>query len=103
MSRVGNNFFEVFMLFFEPSHMRRGGASKRRRLILRLSVDWVPPSVPPSGACLNRGTRIPVGSLNAAEGDTTPGLRLFPCPLANLLTHFLRTRTWSRQWSVARL
>ena len=36
----------------------RAGARKRRRLILRLSVDWVPPSLPPSGAGLGLGTRV---------------------------------------------
>src|SRR6266481_7290063 len=57
---------------FYPLRIRRGGASKRRRLILLLSVGWVPPSLHPSGACLNRGTSVPVGALNAAEGYTTP-------------------------------
>ena len=83
---------------FSPLCMKRGGASKRRRLILLLSVGWVPPYLHPSGACLNRGTSIPVGSLNAAEGYTKPGLRLFSCTLANLL-NWLRTRQWSRKWS----
>src|SRR5215813_10846499 len=41
----------------------RAGASKTRRLITLLSVGWLPPSVPPSGACLNRGTRVPCGLL----------------------------------------
>jgi hypothetical protein len=52
-----------------------------RRLILLLSVGWVPPSVLPSGACLTRGSRVLSKPPNAAEGDTTPGLRLFQCPL----------------------
>ena len=30
----------------------------QRRLILRISVDWVPPDVRPSGACLARGRRV---------------------------------------------
>src|SRR5205814_503303 len=78
-----------------------GGASKRRRLSLLVSVGWVPPYVHPSGACLHLGTRVPVGSLTAAEGYTTPGLRLFSCPLANLL-NIVRTRTWSvkRSWGI---
>jgi hypothetical protein len=84
---------------FSPLCMKRGGARKRRRLILLLAVGWLPPSLHPSGACLNRGTSIPVGSPNAAEGYTTPGLRLFSCTLANLL-NWLRTREWSRKWSV---
>src|SRR5262245_22043498 len=56
-----------------------------RRLIRLLSVDWVPPDWPPSGACLALRTRIPEGSLNAVEGDTIPGLRLFRCTWGNLL------------------
>src|SRR4030095_1654538 len=36
----------------------RGGASKRRRLVLLLSVGWLPPSVRPSGAGLALGTRV---------------------------------------------
>jgi hypothetical protein len=36
----------------------RGGASKRRRLILLLSVGWLPPYLHPSGACLALGTRV---------------------------------------------
>ena len=53
-----------------------------RRLILLLSVGWVPPSLHLSGACLTRGSRVLSKPPNAAEGDTTPGLRLFPCTLA---------------------
>src|SRR5712691_10521563 len=84
---------------FYPLRMRRGGARKRRRLILLLSVGWVPPYLPPSGACLNRGTSIPVGSLHAAEGSTEPGLRLFSCPLVHLRNGF-RTRTGSQKRSL---
>src|SRR5262245_52259430 len=39
----------------------RAGASKTRRLILLLSVGWLPPSVPPSGAGLILGTSVPGG------------------------------------------
>jgi hypothetical protein len=77
-----------------PLHMRRGGASTIRRLILLLAVGWVPPSVPPSGACLSLGSSIPAGSLNAAEGSTTPGLRLCSWTLTYLLTGS-RARPWS--------
>jgi hypothetical protein len=52
-----------------------------RRLILLLSVGWVPPSLLPSGACLTRGSRFLSKPPHAAEGDTTPGLRLFQCTL----------------------
>src|SRR6516165_6125931 len=64
---------------FYPSCISRDGASKKRRLILLLSVGWVPPYLPPSGACLYLGTRILYKPLNAVEGDTTPGLRLCRC------------------------
>jgi hypothetical protein len=60
-----------------------------RRLILLLSVGWVPPSLPPSGACLTLGSRVLSQPLNAIEGDTTPGLRLFQCTVVNLLSSWL--------------
>jgi len=69
----------VFLLFYGV--IGRAGASKMRRLILLISVDWVPPDLHPSGACLARGTSRPGRSLNAVEGCTTPGLRLFRCTL----------------------
>ena len=99
MSRVGNNFFRSSSLF-SPLCMKRGGASKIRRLILLLSVGWVPPYLHPSGACLNLGTSIPIGSLNAAEGYTKPGLRLFSYTLAYLLVvlrrgHGLESGLWN--------
>ena len=52
-----------------------------RRLILLISVGWVPPYLRPSGACLILGTSVLYQPLNAAEGYTTPGLRLFRCTL----------------------
>jgi hypothetical protein len=52
-----------------------------RRVILQLSVGWLPPSLPPAGACLWRGSRVLPQPLNAVEGDTTPGLRLCRCTL----------------------
>jgi hypothetical protein len=52
-----------------------------RRLILLLSVGWLPPSLLPSGACLTLGTRLLYQPPHAAEGSTTPGLRLFRCTL----------------------
>ncbi len=50
-----------------------------RRLILLISVGWVPPYLHPSDACLTLGTRMPWGSLHAAEGYTKPGPRLCRC------------------------
>ena len=67
------------MSVFCPQRIGKAGASKRRRLILLLSVGWLPPYLPPSGACLYLGPSMPSGSLNAVEGYTTPGLRLFRC------------------------
>ena len=77
MSRVGYNFFYVFIIIVLPLCMKRGGASNRRRLILLLSVGWLPPYLPPSGACLCLGSSVLYKPLNAAEGYTKPGLRLF--------------------------
>ena len=57
--------------------MKRGGASKQRRLILLLFVGWVPPYLPPSGACLHLGPSLPGRSLNAAEGLATGAPSLF--------------------------
>src|SRR5215813_14038272 len=62
MSRVGSYFFTSASDFFLQS-IGRAGASKRRRLITLIVVGWLPPSVPPSGACLILGTRVPVGLL----------------------------------------
>jgi hypothetical protein len=61
-----------------------------RRLILLLSVGRLPPDLRPSGACLTLGSSMPEGSLHAVEGDTIPGLRLFPCTWANLLSEGLK-------------
>jgi hypothetical protein len=58
-----------------PFSLGRAGARKTRRVILRIAVGWRPPDWRPSGAGLARGTRI--FPLNAREGDTTPGRRLF--------------------------
>ena len=43
---------------FSPSRLGRAGARKTRRLSLLLAVGECPPSLPPSGACLARGTRV---------------------------------------------
>ena len=66
---------------FFPRCIGRAGASTMRRVILLLSVGWVPPSVRPSGACLTLGSRLLYQPPHAAEGSTTPGLRLLRCPL----------------------
>jgi hypothetical protein len=49
-----------------------------RRLILLISVGWVPPSLGPSGACLTLGSSMPEGSLNAVEGYTNTGAAPLP-------------------------
>src|SRR5215475_12393570 len=48
-------------LIFSLLSIGRGGASKTRRLITLISVGWLPPYLPPSGACLNLGTSVPGG------------------------------------------
>ena len=68
------------MMFFTSVH-RKSRSQQERRLILLLSVGWVPPSLRPSGACLTLGSSVLSQPLNAVEGDTTPGLRLFRCTL----------------------
>jgi hypothetical protein len=60
-----------------------------RRLILLISVGWLPPYLPPSGACLCLGSSVLSQPLNAVEGDTKPGLRLCRCTLGNLLSSWL--------------
>ena len=64
-----------------------------RRLILLLSVGWLPPYVPPSGACLCLGSRVLSQPLNAVEGSTTPGLRLCRCTLVPLLRAWVNPRS----------
>jgi hypothetical protein len=55
-----------------------------RRLILLISVGWVPPYLRPSGACLTLGPSVLCWPHNAAEDYTEPGLRLCRCTLENL-------------------
>jgi len=43
---------------FSPSGIGRAGASTMRRLILLLSVGFIPPDWHPSGACLTRGSSV---------------------------------------------
>jgi hypothetical protein len=75
--------------------MQRGGARKRRRVILRLAVGWLPPALPPSGACLHRGTRGPSAR---RRGFHPPGRRLLACPWAPL-RQGAHTRKPSPTWS----
>jgi hypothetical protein len=56
-SRVDYGFFPLFLIPF-TCVIGRGGASKTRRLILLISVDWVPPDWRPSGAGLDLGARV---------------------------------------------
>jgi hypothetical protein len=72
------SWLPIVLHFLYPhgtASISRAGARKRRQLIVLLSVGWLPPSVRPSGAGLALGTRSLDKPLNAAEGDTTPGLR----------------------------
>src|SRR6266545_2110855 len=73
--KSGQQLFLGLHAVFLPSCIRRAGASHMRRLILRLSVGWVPPYLPPSGACLRLGSSVLSQPLHAVEGDTTPGRR----------------------------
>src|SRR5919108_2001230 len=57
MSRGGYRFFCIFFILLTAS-IERAGASKIRRLILLISVGWLPPYLRPSGACLDLGTRV---------------------------------------------
>ena len=82
MSRVGSNVLSGQREVFRPPSLGRGGARKRRRVILLRSVGWLPPDVPPSGASLALGPRSLSKPLNAAEGDPTPGRRRFGCTSA---------------------
>jgi len=76
MSRVVSRFFEVFILFF-TSVQRQRRSQDKTTVELAASVGWLPPSLPPSGACLCLGSSVLDKPLNAAEGYTKPGLRLF--------------------------
>src|SRR5215831_8850420 len=67
------------MLFFALHASEETEPVRIRRLIRLLSVGWLPPSVPPSGACLSLGTSILDKPLNAIAGSPTPGLRLCQC------------------------
>jgi hypothetical protein len=94
---------------FCPRCIGRGGASQIRRLIRLLSVGWRPPDWPPSGACLSLGASVLSSPRHAAEGDTTPGLRLVRCPLASLVSSSLRRElSWASGvtgtcWAIAHL
>jgi hypothetical protein len=77
--KSGEQVFLGLHAVFFPSCIGRAGASHMRRLILLLSVGWVPPYLRPSGACLCLGSSVLDQPLNAAAGDTTPGLRLCRC------------------------
>jgi hypothetical protein len=77
------------MLFFVPRCIGRDGASNKRRLILLISVGWLPPYLHPSGACLCLGSSVLYKPPNAVEGYTKPGLRLFRYTWVNLLSLWL--------------
>src|SRR5262245_48006929 len=70
---------------FWPRCIGRGGASKRRRLILLLSVGWLPPSLPPSGACLALGTRILLPASERCRGFHHTGAAPLLMHVGNLL------------------
>jgi len=65
----------IFYIFFIPSTfvIERDGASKTRRLILLISVDWLPPYLRPSGACLALGTRVCFSLLTPSRATPNRG------------------------------
>jgi hypothetical protein len=69
----GEQLFYVRLSVFSLLSIGRAGASQTRRLLTRISVDWVPPSVPPSGACLMLGTSLPCGLLTPPRGTPHRG------------------------------
>src|SRR5215510_3162092 len=71
---------------FWPRCIGRGGASKRRRLILLLSVGWLPPSLPPSGACLALGTSILLPASERCRGLHQTGAAPLLMHVGNLLS-----------------
>jgi hypothetical protein len=56
VKRCDASFLQIFTPCF--CAIGRGGASKTRRLITLISVDWLPPYLCPSGTCLGLGTRV---------------------------------------------
>jgi hypothetical protein len=82
----------------------RAGTSKTRRLITLISVGWLPPSLPPSGACLKRGTSGPVGlrtppRVTPHRGCVSADRRWKPCKrLRQAAAIFLRSVTRQPAW-----
>src|SRR5215831_10436965 len=76
MSRVGEKFssgcLPVAVLLI-PWCIGRAGARKRRRLILLISVGWLPPYLCPSGACLALGTRVSCSLLTLSRATPNRG------------------------------
>ena len=60
-----------------PFPTARDGASKPRRVILRIAVGWGPPSLPPSGAGRDRGPRVSFSRFTPSR--TPPNRRCAPC------------------------
>src|SRR5262245_19554573 len=71
---------------FWPRGIGRGGASKRRRLILLLSVGWLPPFLPPSGACLALGSSILLPASERCRGLHQTGAAPLLMHVGNLLS-----------------
>ncbi len=78
--------FYVRIIVFFLGSLGRAGARKTRRVITLISVGGLPPSWPPSGACLRRATSGPVGLLTpprvtphrggaSSDGRWEPGQR----------------------------
>jgi len=54
-------------------------------LILLLSVGWLPPDLPPSGACLNLGPSILLQASERHRGLHQTGAAAFPMHVGTLL------------------
>src|SRR5215813_14030994 len=69
---------------FSPRCIGRARASTRRRVILLLSVGWLPPDLPPSGACLHLGTRILLQASERHRGVHHTGAASVPMHVGHL-------------------
>jgi len=82
--KSGQQIFLGLHNFSDPRCIGKVGASKRRRLILLLSVGWVPPYLHPSGACLSLGTSILIQASERRRGLHRTGAASFPMHVGNL-------------------
>ena len=78
MSRVGNNFFEVFIIVVPFAHAKR--RSQEETTVDPAAIRGLGTTFLASVGCLPRSRHEGLFQpLNAIEGYTKPGLRLFRC------------------------